>query len=368
MVDWFDTIEAVCVKGLPERIQEAHGRWELQLKRAHGLLDDLRTGKEEIAKAWTGQAGRVYSDHLESITKALEKADESLRPVLTLLDQSGRALLDAFDGMPIPFSMVDDVARAHREHLDNYESSTVWGNSMDWDKIRDMPSWQRFFQEVGGTVDDWVVNAFSDEPEHAQQKLNDLNGSNRVTHDMTDDAKPVDPGKDRRDERLKLTGGADPNAVGAMPKIGGYDPAALRAPDRSGGDVSDRSGVSDRFGVSGLSGADGDFGGGRPDIGGPGPGGGGPGRGGLGPALTPVSTIGRAVTPMTPMMPPMGAAGAGRGAGANAGSRAGRGGAMMGGRGAGGLHDEGDEYSSWLVEDDDVWGADPDVAPPVLGG
>lgn len=67
----------------------------------------------------------------------------------------------------------------------------------------------------------------------------------------------------------------------------------------------------------------------------------------------------------------VGAATAEQAAAANAANAAGRGGMMpmmppmMGG--AQGAGKEGRERSSWLTEDEDVWGADDDVAPPLIG-
>lgn len=68
----------------------------------------------------------------------------------------------------------------------------------------------------------------------------------------------------------------------------------------------------------------------------------------------------------------LGAAAAEQAAAANAANAAGRGAGMMpmmppmmgGAQGAG---KEGRERSSWLTEDEDVWGADDDVAPPLIG-
>jgi len=62
-------------------------------------------------------------------------------------------------------------------------------------------------------------------------------------------------------------------------------------------------------------------------------------------------------------------AGAARAGGGAAGGGAGRGGAnpMMGGHGAGGNEDE-RERSTWLTEDDDVWGGNSPAAPPLITG
>jgi len=41
---------------------------------------------------------------------------------------------------------------------------------------------------------------------------------------------------------------------------------------------------------------------------------------------------------------------------------------MHGGHGGGSGDDEERERSTWLTEDEDVWGGDTDVPPPVIGG
>jgi hypothetical protein len=70
---------------------------------------------------------------------------------------------------------------------------------------------------------------------------------------------------------------------------------------------------------------------------------------------------------------PGGAMGAGAGAGrgfGGSGTAAGTGrgaGAPMGGGGGGGRGEEERERSTWLTEDEDVWGGDADTAPPVIG-
>jgi len=62
-----------------------------------------------------------------------------------------------------------------------------------------------------------------------------------------------------------------------------------------------------------------------------------------------------------------GGTGAG-GKGAGAGGRMGMGGMPMGAGGGHGAGGEGSDHSTWLNEDEDVWGTDSDAPPPVLGG
>jgi hypothetical protein len=185
-------------------------------------------------------------------------------------------------------------------------------------------------------------------------------------------ASGFDPGK------VPGAGGFDPKAGGALgPSSGGFDP------DASGFDPSG----SDKFG-SGLAGAGGGgLGGLGSGPGGLGPlGGSGGGLGGPGSGLGPLGAgagglggrgmppIGPAVSPGAGMMGGAGGAGAGRGGGRGAGGRGaagrgagGRGAGMMGAGGGHGGPGEGDDRSTWLQEDEDVWGADSGAPGPVIG-
>jgi hypothetical protein len=55
------------------------------------------------------------------------------------------------------------------------------------------------------------------------------------------------------------------------------------------------------------------------------------------------------------------------GGGAGAGGRGAMGGAPMAGAGAGAGSDHATDHSTWLEEDEDVWGVDSDAPPPVVG-
>jgi uncharacterized protein YukE len=147
------------------------------------------------------------------------------------------------------------------------------------------------------------------------------------------------------------------------------DPFAAGKPDPFGSSTGTGAG-SDPFGSGGgtdLAGAGGGPGtglgsggglGGGPGAGGglgggPGAGaGGGPNAAGLGAGMGPGMGAGRGV----------GAGGAGKGGA----GRPGMGGMPMGGHGAGEGEEE-RERNTWLTEDEDVWGADGDAAPPVIG-
>ncbi|MBO2454318.1 hypothetical protein J4573_45035 [Actinomadura barringtoniae] len=127
-------------------------------------------------------------------------------------------------------------------------------------------------------------------------------------------------------------------------------------------------------GLAGLPGGGGGAGGGDPfgkgGLGGGGAGGAGsmPGGGAGGAGSMPGGGAGG----LAGGMPGAGARGAGAGglgSGKGAAGRGGMGGGMGGaGRGGGGKGEEEQERSTWLSEDEDVWGGnDGDTAPPVIG-
>ncbi|TDD32528.1 WXG100 family type VII secretion target [Actinomadura sp. KC06] len=150
-------------------------------------------------------------------------------------------------------------------------------------------------------------------------------------------------------------GGSIPGGGGSIP--GGGGGGSIPGGGGSGSDLAGLppgggGGAGDPFGRTGLGG------GGMPGGGGGGsiPGGGGLGAGGLAGGM------------------PGGAAGGGAGAGRGGGraGSAGRGGMggmpMGGGRGGGGNGEDEHERTTWLTEDEDVWGGnDDDTAPPVIG-
>ncbi|QFG22081.1 WXG100 family type VII secretion target [Actinomadura sp. WMMB 499] len=157
-------------------------------------------------------------------------------------------------------------------------------------------------------------------------------------------------------------GGGFPGGGGSIPGGGGG----------IGGGSSDLAGLP---GGGGLSGGGGSLGGdpfGRGGLGGGGggmPGGGGAlggAGGGMGGAMP--GAGGLAGGGMGGGRGAGGAGAGGKGLGSGAGGRGMMGGAPMGGGGGGGNNQEEHERTTWLTEDEDVWGGnDGDTAPPVIG-
>ncbi len=159
-----------------------------------------------------------------------------------------------------------------------------------------------------------------------------------------------------------LPGGGGSVGGGHLPGAGGGGAGGggdIGGGGLSGGGGTDLAGLGGGPGGGGLPGGGAGLGGGGAGLGSAG--GGGLGAGGLG----------------GPNPAGIGGMGAGRGAGggiAGEGAGAGKGaagrggmGAPMGGHGGGSEGEEERERSTWLTEDDDVWGGDGDTAPPVIG-
>ncbi|GIJ26374.1 hypothetical protein Vqi01_15360 [Micromonospora qiuiae] len=131
-----------------------------------------------------------------------------------------------------------------------------------------------------------------------------------------------------------LGGGAEPGSEARVPagqmRLGPLSPAALQADGLADPD----GGLAGLLGApgNGLAGLDGAPGTGLAGLGG-------------GPAGVGASTAG-AGSAGYPFMPPM---------------------APMGGAGAGGQQEKERERKTWLAEEEEVWGTDPDVAPSVIG-
>ncbi|WP_019632910.1 WXG100 family type VII secretion target [Actinomadura atramentaria] len=157
----------------------------------------------------------------------------------------------------------------------------------------------------------------------------------------------------------------DGGAGGGLGGIGGGGGGIGGYPG-GGGSGSDLAGVGGGGAGGGLGGDPFGLGGGGGGL----PGGGG---GGLGGGLGGGGLGGGGLAGGLPGgMAGSGLRGAGAGSGLGAGTKGGAGGAggaPMGGRGGGGgKGEEEHERSTWLVEDEDVWGGgDGDTAPPVIG-
>ncbi|MFB4308695.1 hypothetical protein [Actinomadura sp. GTD37] len=178
----------------------------------------------------------------------------------------------------------------------------------------------------------------------------------------------TDPGGDG--PKLPTSDGAgsfNPSGSGNPFAPGGNSPFS---PDGAGS-YSPSPGGTSPFGSGGTSPFGSGAGGPGTDLAGMPPGGGGggglPSGGGAGFGADP-GGLGGANAAGGPAGGPGGALGSGPGAGA--GGAAGRGmpmGGMPMGQGAQGGKGEERERNTWLTEDEDVWGADDDTAPPVIG-
>jgi hypothetical protein len=173
---------------------------------------------------------------------------------------------------------------------------------------------------------------------------------------------PVDPFTKPGDP---FTGPGDPSDIGP----GGPGGPTPGDPGGVGAGVPD-AGSTDLAGAGGGIGAD-PFGAGGPG-GGLGGGAGGLGAGAGGGGLGAGGGVGLGAPLGSGAPGPLGPGGAGKSSGGRSGSTKAGQGPLLGGAGAGGAGGAGDgeeerERTTWLTEDEDVWGDDTDTAPPVIG-
>ena len=390
---WEEMAREVIVQGRPGDVRSAALGWDALLKNLKEVKSRLESHVKELNTNWKGPAYESFKTHVEQITKqigAIVEDAEKRDGIVTSLNNAATKLAGAQQELPIPYAAIGDIMEARNGTL-----SIPTG--LFEAKLR-----AGFFKfplvQWEAKLMDWIW----DQEDEARTVYNRVNGEYKdQTHRTPDTATPQTPiMADPTAPNLTKPGG--PGGLGKPPGMGGMPSmASLGAPDTSGlGDTSglDTSGLDTsgsgldpgEFGGTGLAGAGGLSSGGGFGSGGLGGGGlntsglgGGSGLGspgGLGSGAIPGGgSLGKAVSPgFTPGMMGGGAAGGGRGGagrgaagrgagGARAGAGAGgRGVAAMGPGGHGGAGGAEDERTTWLQEDDDVWGSDGTSPPGVL--
>jgi hypothetical protein len=423
-------VDEVVVRGRPGEVDAAAGEWQLVLRCAGDVVQALRSGVGDLAVSgvWSGPAAEAFAGHVSGIAAGLGSVVESARSgnglgVEGALRKAAGDLSVAQGRMPVPLVSMGDVlsarngrvsvgwgsfaARLRGEHVDALVEGSVLAKVIDA-FIRDKEQEARVvYNEVG---DD-----YGDASRQAPSEIPDVGDRRRAAWEA----------------KGAGSNGAAAGGIGAAPRFGaGGAPEASSLP--SGGPVRSVPGlapggpaVGAGFGALPESGVD--FseprGGGLAGIGSPAPGssavgapattppgfgsGGGVGGaavGGLAPAglragrpsgriglgkgvsglgadpgLRGGGSLGKPVSPALGAIP-MGAGpasgansrGMGRGPGSGAGGN-GRGlsaGGMLAPMGPlGGRADPAEaDRSTWLVEDEDVWGIATDVPPSVLRG
>ncbi|MFI0350677.1 hypothetical protein [Actinomadura sp. 9N407] len=294
---------------------------------------------------------------------------------------------------------LDQLGQVHRTAARMSDISLKTSNSFKWYGTEILPH----YKSVGETMEDGWDDDDGDDNRWAKDKLEKLymrtaESHNNVPPEVEEDLPDTKGGNEPPPGGGGMPpgggGGSMPGGgPGGMPgggsgldggKFPGGDGSPFANPDSGRNPHLSPSGMPDSSNLAGIGGDPGSgsglgsFGSGggsslssMGDPGGMPPGGGGGGGmpsggggnlpGGAGPGG--MGTAGGGMGPGA-----MGGMGAGRG-GAGAGRMGGMpmGGMPMGGGGAGNQGGQDRERETWLTEDEDVWGADDDTAPPVIG-
>ncbi len=405
---WEQMVDDVCVNGRPEWLRSASQIWSTVFTNAGTVSQALRDAATSTESYWKGPAGDDYRTHLNNVAKTIDSIHENNSNVTMLLTQAAADLDTAQQTMPIPDHMLDKVNN-RRKDLDaaNATYGTIglvggtileaplalplWGGIGAGSLFGGGEFWNSMFSGVANFTRDtvgWLKDKFDDHTAQAQEIYDNVNGQYEATNAQTGNPSAGHFGDTTRPTTDLGGGGATGGLGGAGHMPGGGGAGGLHPPGGGVGKMPGTGGLGTGTGSgSGLdgglpptSGLDGVGGGplsglgGGTGLGGLGSGGLGSGAGGLGPlggagagagglagagVGKPVSLAGGLAG-----MPMGGAAGRGAGAG---GRGSGRGAGMMGGHD--GRHGgEEDDRTTWLTEDDDVWGADSDASPGVIDG
>jgi hypothetical protein len=403
---WEDVIAMVVIPGEPERIREAAGQWDVLFSRIEEVRRLLDDGIKDL-ETWKGAGGEAYRQHLGVVSKTLGDLVSEHKTLTVSMRGAADDLEAAINKIPIPDDMMHEVAAAKNGYVDTgkvtgglfYSGAIydkllpIYGNkwvdqigeffSWDWarHKLRDWISGEddkakRAYQELAGKH----VGTMDGMPGATQAGLHDPAAPWTPTPTMPTGTNPgggsLPGGGGLPDGTLPggggMPGGNPPGTggLGTGPHGTGLPGTGLPGTGLPGTDTpgTGLAGAGDGglVGAGGLGPGAGGLGSGAGGVGGlgSGPGAGGLGRG-LGGGVPGAGGLGG-------MMPMGGGAGGGRG---GAGRPGGRGGARGLGGGAGmgmmpgaGAHGgaEGEDHTTWLEEDEDVWGTDSDAPPSVL--
>jgi hypothetical protein len=395
MPSWEQIVSDVCVNGRPQRLSDAAAVWKVVFANAQTVADAIRDSSRRLEPVWTGKAGDDYRHHLETVAQSIEQIHHDNEPVIHMLEKTSGDLGGAQARMPIPDHMLDQVY--YKRHELESANSTYGGIALAAGTVAlapvALPMWAgigggsvfgggHFWNSLVGGAGNLtretlgaLWDKFDDHTKEAEGVYEDVNGQYGATSLQTPQPTYTKGHVSANNDYPGLGGGGGGGSAGGVgglhggaPKLGttGISPTGTDGLGGVGGYQPD-----DQLGT-GLSGAGGvgptGLGSGGPGLGGGGLGGasglGGAGGGGMAGVGKPV--LGDALAGMGGGAP-MGAAG-GRGAGGGRGGRgSGRGAGMMGGGQGGHGAGDGDERTTWLTEDEDVWGNRTDIPPGVIG-
>jgi uncharacterized protein YukE len=391
---WEEVITMVTIPGRPENIRNASQIWKVIFSRLEQAIHLLEDGIGDL-KSWEGEAGEAYRANLTKTLNDLKALVDDNKGITTSLDKAASELEKAIHAIPIPDDMAHEVEAAKQSFKNTGKLTNGLFSGAIFNKLLPIYS-NKWVDELGEmfnpqrashAIRDWISNE-DDKAKAAYKTLagqhvstmdgmpqgNTIGGRNSPDVPTVNPTVPTPTGKNPTIPTTHLPNSTkqpnvhtpDPNTHlpnTQHPTSNPYtsDPSTPDLSSSGAGSVPSAdygSGLAGA-GSGGLTGAGSGLGAGGLGAGGLGAGAGGlgAGTGGLGPGAGGLGA---------------GAGGLGAGvAGARGGAGAGRAGAGMMGGGMGGGHGAGagddEEHSTWLNEDEDVWGSDTDAAPPVLG-
>jgi uncharacterized protein YukE len=415
---WEEVIAMVVIPGHGEAITAAAGNWDLLLSRVKSVSGHIQELSSQLG-SWEGEAGDAYRGHLKELTDGLDQIVDTHQHVPENLRKAATDVNAALNKIPIPDELVDEALRARDQFKATGQLDTTFHQGFFADKL--FPGFMDIAGDIFGFLtfgladkaSDMLRDFISDGDDQAKQAFQELNGQHSSTQGAMSEAAAGKYQDLQTEFTPSTTDLARTNVPSVVPDLHG---AGTGLQGAGAGPIANTS----SFGPGGLGSIGSGTGSGAAGVGGIGAGGGGSGirPGGL-------TSAGSAIRGTPTPMAGGGMAGAGRGtsaagarvggAGAGAGKAGGMGGAPMGGAGGGaagaraggagsrtgvpgvaagkaggaggkagagagarggmmgggGAHGGGSEdatdHSTWLQEDEDVWGTDSDAAPPVLG-
>ncbi|SCE80829.1 hypothetical protein GA0070618_1081 [Micromonospora echinospora] len=421
-VSWEEMCQQVVIDGRPGDVASAALGWTELLKNLRSVKESLEKNASDLGTVWKGPAYDAFKTHVDEIAKStgrlIDDAEEG-DGIVHSLNAAADKLTAAQSEFPIPASCVNDVLEARNGHLTIgvgfFEAKVAPDFLGLLDPIAGLADWLNDRTDEAAQVYNQVNNQYQGQADTMPGQTSNVptqRNPNLETPNLETGgggggagsvpSLPGGPGTGRTPGTPDLPSTANPDVPSTPDPDLGRDPGT-DLPGTTTPGFDDTPGLDeDRYG-SGLASAAPTTGtGGLPSTSGLGSGGLG---GGAGSGSVPGGgALGR---PVATMMPPMmggGAAGGGRGGGKlGAGGRLGAGGAPgmlggaggAGGRGAGGNRGVGaatagtrgaaggrgglvgagagagygeDEAtrSTWLDEDEDIWGADGDSLPGIL--
>jgi hypothetical protein len=395
MASWEEVVNDVVLGSNPPTLQKVAGEWDVVFDGMRAVKTDLQTLIKDL-HSWKGKGAESYKKEINKYITALGKSDEDNSPIIQTLNSSADALNTAISQIPIPSWKLDEL---RQKQQDLYNSGQTYGDALfgsgDFLKSFAAGPGAGFFDAAANFLPGAksLAGWFNNNEDDSIKALNDLNNTNEnnIVPNAPDGA-PAAGKAQYNPTDFNGTGTGTGTGTGSLPSTGTPKLPDTKTPntnlpntdlpntDHPNTDLPNvdyppnntdlpNSKVPSAGHVGGVPSGAGLSGGGA-GLGTAGLGGGGLGGGGLGGGLG-----GNVPTKLGPSVSPLSGAGgfggvplgaAGRGAGGKGSGQSGRSAGIVPSRGGHGSENE-DDRSTWLVEDDDVWGSDTDAAPPVLG-